>query len=433
MSPVLVGIISFVILFGLLACGLHIGFGMAVVAFGGIWYITSQGAAFGKMALTPFETVASYEFAVLPLFLFMANIIFATGLGKDLYKFAAKWVGSQPGGLAMATVVGCAGFAAVSASSLATALTMGLVALPEMKAYKYHPRLATGSIAAGGTIGILIPPSGVLIMYGIITETSIGRLFAGGIIPGVLEALFYMVTIYLLCWRNPSYGPRGPKTSFREKIMAFGLCGEIIALVILVLGGLIIGWFTPTEAGAVGAFGALVFSLVRKRLNRQVFKQAIIETVKVTGMVYVILIGAMLFKYFMALTTIPFLLADIIGGLTIPPLGVMLCIILIYVILGCFLDAAAMVMLTIPIFIPLVNALGFDVIWFGIIVVRMAEIGLITPPIGMICYNIAAIAPDVSVQTVFRGIIPFLIADICHVALLLLVPSVVLFLPNLMF
>ncbi|UCG54661.1 MAG: TRAP transporter large permease [Dehalococcoidia bacterium] len=433
MSPEVVGLIGFVIMFALLACGLQIGFAMAIVSFLGIGYIIAFGPAVSKMGISPFDTVTSYELAVLPLFLLMANIIFASGLGKDLYRLAAKWLGHQPGGLAMATVGGCAGFAAVSASSLATALTMGLVALPEMKEYKYDPRLATGSIAAGGTIGILIPPSGVLILYGIITETSIGRLFAGGMIPGILEAVFYMITIYILCWRNPLLGPRGPKTSLKEKVFAFKDCGEIIALIILVLGGLIIGWFTPTEAGAVGAFGAIVFSLLRRRLNWQNFKHAVEETVKLTGMVYVILIGAMLFKYFMAATKIPFMLADFVGGLGIPSMGIMVIIILIYVILGCFLDAAAMVMLTIPIFLPLVDTLGFNLIWFGIIVVRMAEIGLITPPIGLICYNIAAVSDGVPVQTVFRGIIPFLIADILHVLLLLFVPGVVLFLPNLFY
>jgi C4-dicarboxylate transporter DctM subunit len=432
MSPIVVGVIAFVILFLLLACGLQIGFAMAVVAFGGIWYIISQGAAFGKMSLTPFETVASYELAVLPLFLLMANIIFVSGFGEELYRLAAKWLGHQPGGLAMATVGGCAGFAAVSASSLATALTMGLVALPEMKRYNYHPGLATGCIAAGGTIGILIPPSGVLIIYGIITETSIGRLFAGGILPGITEALFYMITIYILCRRNPNYGPRGPKTSFKEKIMAFRGCVEIIGLVILVLGGLIIGWFTPTEAGAVGAFGAIVFSMFRRRLNWQKFRQSIRETVKLTGMLYAIMIGAMLFKYFMAVTTIPTVLGEYVAGLTIHPLAVMGVIILFYIFLGCFLEALSMILLTIPIFVPLTLSLGFDLVWFGIIIVRVAELALITPPIGMICYNIAAIAPDVPITTIFKGVFPFIISDIIHVAMLLLVPGVVLFLPNLM-
>jgi C4-dicarboxylate transporter DctM subunit len=332
----------------------------------------------------------------------------------------------------MATVAGCAGFAAVSASSIATATTFGLQALPEMKRYNYDPALATGCIAAGGTMGILIPPSGMLIIYGIFTGTSIGRLFSGGMIPGILEAIFYMITIYILCLWKPSLGPRGPSYSFREKIAAFGSCGEIVGLVVLVLGGLIIGWFTPTEAGAVGAFGAIVLSLIRGRLTWSKFKHALAETIKTTGMVYVILIGAFILNYFLAVTTIPFWLADTISALPLPPLAIMAAMIMVYLFLGCIMDAAAMILLTIPVFFPLAMSLGFDPIWFGIIIVRVVEIGMITPPIGVNVYVIAGVAPDVPMQTIFKGIVPFLIADVFHVLLLLFVPAVVLFLPGLM-
>jgi len=431
-SPVVVGLIGFVALFSLLAFGLPIGVGMAIVGFGGLWYLISQGAAIAKFGLMPFDTVCNWDLGVLPLFLLMAHVIFASGISKDLYNVAAKWLGHQRGGVAMATVGGCAGFAAVSASSLATAVTMGLVALPEMKKYKYDPALSTGCVAAGGTIGQLIPPSAGLITYGIITETSIGRLFAGGIVPGILEAIFYMVTIYILCRWKPSLGPRGPSFSFREKVASFASCGEIIGLIILVLGGLIVGWFTPTEAGAVGAFGAIFFSLLRRRLNWEKFKHALIETMKTTGMLYGILIGAFIFKYFLAVTTIPFVLADFVGGLPLPPLVIMVLVMLVYVFLGCVMDALTMILLTIPVFFPLVLSLGFDAIWFGIIIVRMVEIGLITPPIGMNVYAISGIAPDVPVTTIFKGVIPFLIADFFHVALLLFVPAVVLFLPGIM-
>lgn len=432
MSPVVVGVIGFVALFAFLAFGLPLGVGMAIVGFGGLWYLISQGAAIAKFGLMPFDTVCNWDLGVLPLFLLMAHVIFASGISKDLYNVAAKWLGHQRGGVAMATVGGCAGFAAVSASSLATAVTMGLVALPEMKRYKYDPALSTGCVAAGGTIGQLIPPSAGLITYGIITETSIGRLFAGGLVPGILEAIFYMVTIYILCRWKPSLGPRGPSFSFREKVASFASCGEIIGLIILVLGGLIVGWFTPTEAGAVGAFGAIFFSLFRRRLNWEKFKHALIETMKTTGMLYGILIGAFIFKYFMAVTTIPFVLADFVGGLPLPPLVIMVLVMLVYVFLGCVMDALTMILLTIPVFFPLVLSLGFDAIWFGIIIVRMVEIGLITPPIGMNVYAISGIAPDVPVTTIFKGVIPFLIADFFHVALLLFVPAVVLFLPGLM-
>jgi C4-dicarboxylate transporter DctM subunit len=306
------------------------------------------------------------------------------------------------------------------------------VALPEMKRYNYDPALSTGCIAAGGTMGQMIPPSAGLITYGIITGTSIGRLFAGGLIPGIIEATFYIITIYILCRWKPSLGPRGPRYNLKEKVMSFASCGELIALIILVLGGIIFGWFSPTEAGAIGAAGAIVFSLFRRRLNWEKFKHALTETMKTTGMLYGILIGAFVFKYFMAVTTIPFVIADFVGGLPLPPLAIMGLIMVVYLFLGAIMDALTMILLTIPIFFPLAISLGFDPIWFGVILVGMTEIGLITPPIGMNVYAISGIAPDVPVTTIFKGVIPFLIADFCRMALYLFVPAVVLFLPSIM-
>jgi tripartite ATP-independent transporter DctM subunit len=432
MSPEIVGIIAFVILFILIALKLPIGLAMLVVGAFGIWYLISGNAVVAKLAIVPFDVASRYDLSALPAFLLMAHVIFASGLGQDLYNLAAKWLGRQPGGLAMATVAGSAGFAAISASSLASVVTMGLVALPEMKRYNYSPQLSSGTIAAGSTMGILIPPSGVLIIYGIITETSIGKLFIAGLIPGILEAVFYIVTIFIICRWKPSLGPRGPRYSLREKFAAFGSCIEIIALIILVLVGLFVGWFSPTEAGAVGAAGAIIFSLIRRRLNWPKFKKAIIDTLKTTGMLYCILIGAFMFQYFVAVTNIPFALAETIGGLALPALAVMACIMLLYIFLGCVMEAMTMILLTIPIFFPLALNLGFDPIWFGIIIVRVVEIGLVTPPIGMNVYALAGLQPDVPVTTIFKGVIPFLIADFFHVMLLLLVPAVVMFLPNLM-
>lgn len=432
MSPVMVGLIAFVVLFILLALRMPIGAGMALIGFAGLWYLVSSSAAFAKLAIVPFQTVSNYELAVLPLFLLMAHVVFSTGMGRDMFNLAAKWLGHQPGGVAMAAVAGCAGFAAVSASSIATAATMGLVAIPEMKRLNYNPALSAGSIAAGGSIGVLIPPSGVMIIYGVLTETSIGKLFIGGIIPGILEAVFYMITIYILCTWKPNLGPRGPRTSLLEKIVAFKSCGEIFALVILVFTGLFIGWFTPTEAGAIGAFGAILFSTIRGRLSWHKLGDAFIETVKTTGMIYCILIGAFIFNYFLAATTIPYVISEYITSLSLPPLGIMVLIMFVYLGLGCFLDAAAMTVLTIPIFFPLAMSLGFNPIWFGILVVRAMEMAMITPPIGMNVYVIAGVAPDIPMQTVFKGIIPFLIADLCHVALIMFVPAVALFLPSIM-
>jgi tripartite ATP-independent transporter DctM subunit len=433
MSPIVVGIIGLVALFVLLAFGFPIGAGMALVGFVGFWYLVGGDAALTKLANTPFSVISSYDVAVFPLFIFMAEIVAASGIMKSLYDLAARWLGRQPGGLAMATVGGCAGFAAVSASSIATAATMGRVAIPEMKRYKYDTALATGCVAAGGTMGILIPPSGALILYGIITETSIGQLFVGGAVPGVLEALFYIATISIMCRLKPSLGPRGPRYSLKEKIVAFGGCGEIVALVILVLGGLIIGWFTPTEAGAVGALGAVAFSLIRRRLDWPKFKQAAFNALKTSGMLYLILIGAMIFQYFMMVSNLPFWLSDVVSGLPLPPLVIMGVIVLVYIFLGCVLDASAMVLLTVPILFPFVTTMGFHPVWFGIIIVRMAEIAAITPPIGMNVFVIAGVVPDVPMQTIFKGIIPFLIADLLHVTMLMLVPAIVLFLPSLLY
>ncbi len=432
MSPVLVGLIAFAILFTLIAFKLPIGVAMALVGFFGIWYLISSQAAFVKLAIVPFQTVASYELAVMPLFLVMAHIVFSTGMGSDLFNLSYKWLGNKPGGVGMAAVAGCAGFAAVSASSIATAATMGLVSIPEMKRFKYEPALATGCIAAGGTIGILIPPSTVFIIYGILTETSIGKLFVAGIVPGLLQAILFIVTIYLLCTWRPSLGPRGERFGLKEKILAFRYSGEIIGLIALVLAGLIIGWFTPTEAGAVGAFGAIIFSLIRRRLTWRKLGDAFLETVKTAGMIYLILTGALILNYFLAVTTIPYVLSEYISGLPLPPLAVMAAIMLLYLVLGCFLDTAAMTVLTVPIFFPIAMGLGFDPLWFGVLIVIAMEMGLITPPIGMNVFVIAGIAPDVPMQTIFKGIIPFLIADIFLVAILILFPAVVMFLPDIM-
>lgn len=434
MSPVLIGIIAFVVLFTLLVFGLPIGAGMALVGFAGLWFLISDVAAFTKLAVVPFQTITDYSLAVLPLFLLMAQVVFVSGMGRDLFNLASKLMGHRRGGVAMAAVAGSAVFAAVSASSIATATTMGLVSIPEMQRLKYNPALATGAVAAGGTMGVLIPPSGALIIYGILTETSIGKLFAAGVIPGILEALFYILVISILCWWKPEWGPRAERAPFSERIKALSSCGEMIVLIVFVLTGLIVGWFTPTEAGAVGAFGAMIMCLVRGRLNWEKFKQAIMGTLKTTGMIYGILIGALIFNYLVAASTIPYVLADAIGGLPLSPYAILALVLVLYFFLGCFLDVAAMTVLTIPIFFPMVMELGFNPIWFGIIFVRMAEIAMITPPIGMNTFVISGIARDMGIDmaTVFKGIVPFLIADFIHLFLLILFPGISLYLVSIL-
>lgn len=432
MSPPLIGFLGMIIMLALLFLGMPVGFGMALVGFAGFAYLANFETALGLLRTVPYTGVASYGLSVVPLFVLMGAFCYTAGLSKDLYDTANKWLGHFRGGLSMATVGACAGFAAVSGSSVATAMTMGTVALPEMKRYKYDSALATGSVAAGGTIGILIPPSVALVMYGIITEVSIGRLFLAGFIPGIMEAVFYIVTIYIVCKIHPDYGPSGPKTSIIEKLVSLKNTWAVIVLFLLVIGGIYFGIFSPTEAAGVGAFGAFIFALARRKLGWGEFKQSLIDTVKTTATIFTILIGALILTYFLAVSRLPSELATFISGLEVNKYIIIVGIIVFYVFLGCFFDAVAMILLTIPIFFPMMTAMDFDPIWFGIIIVRVIEMGLITPPIGMNVFIIKGVAGDVPMKTIFKGIIPFLIADICHVALLVAFPSLALFLPGLM-
>ena len=432
MTPLTVGIIGICILLVLLFSRMPIGFVMGLVGFAGFAYLAGLEGGLGVLRTVVYSTFADYNLSVIPLFILMGSFCYFAGLSKDLYDTVHSWLGQLRGGLAMATVGACAGFAAISGSSLATAATMGMVALPEMKRYKYDDRLATGAVAAGGTIGILIPPSIILILYGIITEQSIGRLFLAGFIPGVLEAVFYMVTIYLLCKSNPLMGPPGPRTSFLGKITSLKTSWIVLALFVLVIGGIYLGVFSPTEAAGVGAFGAFVFGLARKRLGWQAFKNSLVDTGKTTAMVFIIILGAMVLGYFLAVSRIPFELADSVSALVVNRYVILVLILLVYLVLGCVMDSMAIMLLITPIFFPLAMSLGFNPIWFGILITRVTEIGLITPPVGLNVYIIRGVAKDVPMQTIFQGIIPFLIADICEVALLISVPQLSLFLPGLM-
>ena len=431
MSPTIIGVLGFIVLFALFALRLPVGIGLAAVGFGGLCYLISPHAAMSKIAITLSNTLLSYDLAVLPLFLFMAFIIFTSRLGSDLYNLAARWVGHQPGGIAMATITGCAALAAISADNLSPATTMSLVAFPEMKRFNYDRALSVGSIAVGGTLGILIPPSAMFITYGLLTETSIGKLFIGGIVPGVILAFFYMVTIYLLCRWKPSLGPPGPRFTFKEKVVAFRTSGELLVLIILLLVGIVVGWFTPTEAGAMGAFLAILISLIRRRLNWQSFKEAIITTTEITGMVYCMLIGAFIFQYFSAVSQIPFWLGDTLSRLAVPPMVVVAGFVLVYLLLGCIMDGLAMMLCTIPIFFPVVQALGIDPVWFGIVITIMMMMAIITPPVGINLFVISAACKE-PLTTVYKGVLPFIVADVVHVALMFAFPSLVLFLPGLM-
>ncbi len=432
MTSITIGIFGFFALIILLFMRMPIAVAMGAVGVVGMSYLLGWDAGLNLLKTAPYASVAKYGFSVVPLFILMGNFCFHAGVSKDLYHTINKWVGQFRGGLAMATIGACGFFAAVSGSSLATAATMGTVALPEMKKYRYRAELATGTIAAGGTLGILIPPSTVLIIYAILTEQSIASLFMAGIIPGILEAFFYLSTIYILCRLRPDWGPPGNKTKFGEKILSLKNLWVIVILFLVVMGGIYTGIFSPTEAAGVGAFVAFVIAIARRRLGKKGFSSALMDTMKTTAMIHTILIGAMLLGYFMSVTRLPFELAEVVGGLELNRYFILGGIIAVYVLLGCMMIPMAMIILTIPIVFPLITTLGFDPIWFGIISVRIFEIAQVTPPVGMNIFIISGVAKDVPMETIYRGVIPFFIADICHLALLIIFPQLAMFLPNLM-
>ena len=433
MSAVLIGLLGFLILFALLACGMHIAYALAFIGFIGMCALYPFSAVMTKMATVPFEVIGNYNFAVLPLFLLMAQVTFISGFGADLFRFASKLIGHRRGGLAMASIFGATGFAACSGSSFATAATVGLVALPEMKKYGYDQRLAVGAVCAGGTVGSLIPPSTMFIVYAILTGTSIGKLFAASLIPALLTILSYMITIWLLCLRNPKLGPPTEKCSAKERFKAFGECWEILFLVIFVIGGMIIGWFTPTEAGAVGAAGSILLAAIRRRLTWKMLGKAFMEAMTSAGMIMVIMMGAFVFNYFCAKTGLPDACALWIASLNVNRWMVMSVIIVMYFLMGMVMEAPSIQILTLPVFFPiLITNLGFDPVWFGVIQVRMLEITLITPPLGMVAYVISGLDEDLSLTTVFKGCVPFLLMELVTMPLFMFVPALTTWLPNIL-
>ena len=430
MSPVVAGVIGIGLLIVLFLLRMPVAVAMALIGFVGFAYLTSPEAALGLLSHDIFDTFSSYPLSVIPMFILMGNFAFASGISRRLYKMTYTWVGELQGGLTIATVFACAGFGAICGSSTATAATMGQIALPEMKRYKYDDTLATGTIAAAGTLGILIPPSTVLIVYGVLTEESIGKLFIAGVLPGILLSIFFAATVVILCRRNPSIGPAGVATSWKEKIKSTTGIIETLVLFLLAIGGLFLGWFSPTQAGAIGAGGALIIGLARRQLTWQSFFEAGKEGLRTSCMVLFIITGATVFGHFMAVSRIPFVLADWLGSLPINPMAVMVVIIFIYFIGGFFMDSMALIVLTIPIFFPLVMKLGFDPIWFGVIIVLVGEMGVITPPVGVNVFVIKGIAPDVPLERIFKGIVPFLIALIIVTLILIVFPQIATFLPG---
>ncbi len=430
MDPITWGIVGIGVLIVVFLLGLPVGFSMGLIGLVGFCVVNSPASGLSLMARDFFDTFSSYSLSVIPMFVFMGSIAYFTGMSGRLFDASYIFFGKMKGGLAIATIAATAGFSAICGSTSATAAAMGKVAIPEMKRYGYNQGFAAGCIAAAGGLGILIPPSTIFIIYGILVQESIGKLFIAGVVPGVLLAIIFMVTVYVMCRINPSLGPAGDDTNWRQKIR--GLTGIIEMVIIfgLVIGGLFSGLFSPTQAGAAGAAAAIIIGLVRKQLSFKLFWFAVKDTLQITAMIMVVVAGAIVFGHFMAITQMPFFVSDYIGGLAIHPMAVMGLIILMYIIAGCFMDSLALIMLTVPILFPLVMKLGFDPIWFGVIIVLVTDIGVITPPVGINVFVIKGVVPDVPIAEIFKGTVPFLIGMIAITILIVFFPIIATWLPS---
>jgi C4-dicarboxylate transporter, DctM subunit len=431
MSPGEVGLIGFVLLLILLAGSMPVGFVMATVGLVGFAMVVSPHAALSMATIDLYGTFSDYNLTTIPLFVLMGQIAFHTGISRGLFNAAYHWIGRLPGGLAMSTVGACTAFGAICGSGPATSATIASVALPEMRRYKYDMQLATGCVAAGGGIGMLIPPSIVFIVYAILTEQSIGKLFIAGVVPGLLIAALFCGVIYYQCWRNPKLGPPGPVFTWREKFVSLRGIWETLVLFVLVMGGMFVGFFTATEAAAIGAAGTLLMAALKRQLTWKRLSQCLNETIRTSCMVMVIVAGAIIFGRFLAVTRVPSTLAGWLTGLALPGWCIIGLIIMFYLVGGCFLDALALDILTIPIFYPVILALGYDIIWFGVMIVVVTMMGVITPPVGVCVYVVSGMARDVPMEKVFRGSMPFLYMLVLATVLLILFPRIVTFLPGL--
>jgi tripartite ATP-independent transporter DctM subunit len=433
-SGIALGGMGMAFLFLLMLLRMPLGYAMALTGFLGLAVFHSKlKSALGMLGVAPYSTAASFILVVVPLFILMGELAFTSGISKDLFETANKWLGRMRGGLAMSAVAGCAGFAAVCGDSLATAITMGTVSLPEMKKKKYSDKLATGCLAAGGTLGILIPPSVGFIFYAIVTEESVGKLFIAGLLPGLLLALLFFLAIYIIARMNPDAAPRGEKTSFREKLRSLkGVLGMLL-LFILILGGILGGIFSPTEGGGIGAIGAFAFALFKRRVTWKNLKKALTDTVDITCKLLTILIGVGILSYFLAATRLPMQLAEMVTGLDVNRYLIFTAVIILFAILGCLMNVIPMILLTLPSIFPTIVALGFDPIWFGVITVIVMEMGQITPPVGVNVFALGTVATNVRMETIFKGIVPFFICMLVCVGILVLFPQIALFLPGLFF
>jgi tripartite ATP-independent transporter DctM subunit len=425
-----VALVGFVALFILMLARVPVGMAMGLVGVTGFSYLVNGDAALKIIGHTSMRTVTDYTFGVIPMFLLMGAFVSNSGMSRELFRAANAFLGHLKGGLGIATIAACAGFAAISGSSVATAATFSTVAYPEMRRFNYPQSFATGVIAAGGTLGAMLPPSTVLAVYGIITEQDIGKLFIAGILPGALAAAMYITTVTLIGLARPDFLPSGPRTPWPERFAALRDIWATLLLFFFVIGGLYGGLFTPTEAGGMGAGGAFLIGVLRGRLKRADIRRSLLQATRTAAAVFTVLIGALLFGYFLTVTQTPQKVTAFLTGLGIGSYGVLGLIMLMYLVLGCLMDALAMVILTVPIIFPVIKELGFDPIWFGVIIVMTVELGLIHPPVGMIVFVIKSVIQDVTFATIFRGVLPFIVTDLIRLIILIAFPIIALFLPS---
>lgn len=430
MNPDLVAAGGFVLLFVLMLLRVPVGMAMALVGVGGYAMLVNSTAALKLIGQTSMRTVTDYTFGVIPMFLLMGAFVSTSGISKELFRAANTFLGHRRGGLGIATIAACGGFAAISGSSVATAATFSTVAYPEMRRFGYPQSFATGVIAAGGTLGAMLPPSTVLAVYAIITQQDIGKLFVAGVLPGLLAIGMHMITIGIIAWVKPDFLPAAPRASWDERIEALKNVWAPLLLFVFVIGGLYGGLFTPTEAGGMGAGGAFLIGILRGRLSREGIRNSLLQATRTAAAVFTVLIGALLFGYFLTITQTPQKVTEFLTSLGLGRYGVLLLIMVMYLILGCLMDAMAMIILTVPIIFPVITHLGFDPIWFGVIIVMTVELGLIHPPVGMNVFVIKSVIPEVSFSTIFKGVIPFICADLVRLAILIAFPIIALYLPS---
>lgn len=437
MDPTLAGIVGIVVMVALFMTRMPVAYVMTLVGFVGFSLLTSWKGGLNLLSRSMYEAFSSYSLSTIPLFILMGQLAFHSGISRRLYNTAYHFLGHVRGGLAMATVAACSAFGAVCGSSPATAATMATVAIPEMKRYGYADSLAAGSVASGGGLGMIMPPSVVLIVYGVLTEQSIGALFVSGILPAILITVLFIGAIHLQCRRRPDLGPAGERFSAAQRLRSLAGLLDTLLIFLLVIGGMFLGWFTPTEAAAIGVLGVLVLAIVKRQLSWASFVASLQETLRSSCMVLFLVAGATVFGKFLAVTRIPFEVASWVSGFELPAFAIMSIIIAIYFVGGCLMDALALIMLTIPIFYPVVQNLGYDPIWFGVIIVLVTQMGVITPPVGINVYVVFGIsqriAPGMTLESIFKGIVPFLGAIIAGIALLFLFPQIILWLPGLMY